>query len=157
MYGAVPPAAVIVLENATFDGATWLPGFATTTPVAQVNEALAVAVVASRTVTVTEEPPAAEGTPETTPVPVLMDSPVGRPVADQVYGEVPPAAAIGSDTEVPVGLDCAPGLVTDSAAAHAGGETKPASSAATHENASSTIARERPWLPRGEPGALRSP
>ncbi|GAB1690151.1 hypothetical protein KRM28CT15_19540 [Krasilnikovia sp. M28-CT-15] len=90
-------------------------------------------------------------------MPALMARPGGRPVADHVYGAVPPAAAIGRDTEIPVGLDWAPGLVTVSAAAHAGGETNPASNAATHVNASSTIARERPRLPPREPGAIRSP
>jgi hypothetical protein len=52
------------------------------------------------------------GVPLSTPVPAASATPGGRPVADQVYGVVPPAAVNVTPTATPVGLLIAPGLVT---------------------------------------------
>jgi hypothetical protein len=46
------------------------------------------------TVTVMFEVPVALGVPVITPVLVLIDSPAGSPLADQVNGATPPAAVI---------------------------------------------------------------
>ena len=46
------------------------------------------------------------------PVEALIDRPAGSPVADQVYGEVPPEALLVRLTAVPTVLDWLPGLVT---------------------------------------------
>jgi len=51
-----------------------------------------VAVIASVTLTTTVDVPAAVGVPEIVPVEELIDRPAGRPVADHVYGVVPPLA-----------------------------------------------------------------
>src|SRR6266516_5988588 len=54
--------------------------------------ALACGLALSRTVAVTEEVPAVLGVPEMTPVDALMLRPGGSPVAEKVYGAVPPEA-----------------------------------------------------------------
>jgi hypothetical protein len=51
---------------------------------------------ASFTVTLAVLVPAAVGVPLITPVEVLIDSPAGRPVADQVNGVVPPVVVTGT-------------------------------------------------------------
>ena len=56
--------------------------------------------------------PAADGVPEIRPVEALIDRPVGRPVAVQVYGAVPPLADICRLFAVPTVPVCEPGLVT---------------------------------------------
>ena len=43
--------------------------------------------------TVTEKLPELVGVPEITPLPPLIPSPAGSPLADQVYGITPPLAA----------------------------------------------------------------
>ena len=49
-------------------------------------------LLASLTVKVTPVVPAAVGVPEMAPVELFKDRPAGRPVAVQVYGDVPPTA-----------------------------------------------------------------
>jgi hypothetical protein len=51
---------------------------------------------ASFTVTFAVLVPAAVGVPPITPVEALIDSPAGRPVADQVKGVVPPVVVTGA-------------------------------------------------------------
>jgi hypothetical protein len=55
-------------------------------------EAISCGLDESRTVTVAVDVPAAVGVPLITPDEELMDNPIARPVADQAYGAVPPAA-----------------------------------------------------------------
>ena len=57
------------------------------------------------TVTVTLLELALVGVPEITPVPAAMTSGVGSPVADQVYGVVPPVAATVAEYALPAGLE----------------------------------------------------
>jgi hypothetical protein len=57
-----------------------------------VNAWVAVACAESVTFTVTEKLPAAPGVPDMTPA-ALIERPLGRPEADQVYGGAPPVAA----------------------------------------------------------------
>jgi hypothetical protein len=57
-----------------------------------VNVWVAVACAGSVTFTVTEKLPEAAGVPDMTPA-ELIERPLGRPEADQVYGGVPPVAA----------------------------------------------------------------
>jgi len=52
-----------------------------------------VGFVESTTVIVTDDEPAAPGMPEITPAGEMARA-AGRPVADQVYGVVPPVAAM---------------------------------------------------------------
>ena len=96
-----------------------MPGLVTVTLVAtaQVNVVVAGSRFASVTVMVTEPVPIVLGVPVITPVVGLMDRPVGRPVADQVYGAVPPAAVTGWVTAAPTVLLRVPGFVTAGAAA----------------------------------------
>ena len=64
-------------------------------------------------VTVTLYVPAVVGVPETVPVDEPIDTPAGRPVADQVYGAVPPDAdSVNEVIAVPTVPDLLPGLVT---------------------------------------------
>jgi hypothetical protein len=68
---------------------------------AMVSERLAVAVIRvgleeSVAVIATVLVAAAVGVPLMTPVVVLMERPAGNPLAAQVYGVVPPAAARGA-------------------------------------------------------------
>ena len=68
------------------------------------NTALAVCgvgVVESLTVTFTLEVPAVDGVPEITPVVGLILSPAGKPVADQVKGDLPPDEAMVAVYAVP--------------------------------------------------------
>ena len=60
----------------------------------------------------TFEVPAVVGVPEIVPVEELIDSPAGRPVADQVYGGVPPLAETVRLTAVPTVPVWLPGLLT---------------------------------------------
>src|SRR3954447_26267059 len=83
-------------------------------PIVQLNDAEPDALVVSRTVTVTDEVLLAVGVPEISPLPALIDSPAGRPVAE--YDSVWPAAEsvawiwrLAAVPTVPVWL---PGLVT---------------------------------------------
>ena len=57
-----------------------------------VNVWVAVACAESVTFRVTEKLPATAGMPDMTPA-ELIERPLGRPDADQVYGGVPPVAA----------------------------------------------------------------
>ena len=59
-----------------------------------VADAVAAGLLVSLTRTVTEELPTADGVPEMAPDPLLMVSPDGNPVADQVYGALPIADAV---------------------------------------------------------------
>jgi hypothetical protein len=97
--------------------ALWLPGLATATVLDTVQENVAepLAPLASVAVTVTEEVPGVVGVPEMVPLDELIESPVGRPVADQV--RVAPdwesvAESVTGVMAVPVTEDLAPGLVT---------------------------------------------
>jgi hypothetical protein len=94
----------MVDETATPVVVFWLPGSATTTAAVtlHVTEMLPVTFFESFAVTVATDAPAAEGAPEIAPVLALMDTPAGRPVADQLYGDLPPVADIVSDTATPV-------------------------------------------------------
>ncbi len=65
----------------------------TAAPTTRLIVLVAVLEFASLTVTCTEEVPAADGVPEITPVDAFRLNPVGKPVADQLYGVVPPEAA----------------------------------------------------------------
>src|SRR5215212_11029548 len=77
-----------------------------------VNDALPVAFAVSRAVTVAVKVPVAVGVPDTTP-PLEMVTPGGRPVADQVYGGVPPLAVTWNDAiGVLTVADLLPGLFT---------------------------------------------
>ena len=66
--------------------ALWLPGSATATVLDTVQENVAepFAPLGSPAVTVTDEVPGVVGVPVMVPVEELIDSPAGRPVADQV-------------------------------------------------------------------------
>jgi hypothetical protein len=57
-----------------------------------VNVWVAVACAESVTFRVTEKLPAAAGVPDMTPA-ELIERPLGRPDADQLYGGAPPVAA----------------------------------------------------------------
>ncbi len=59
-------------------------------------DALSWELVESFTVTFAVLVPEAVGVPLMTPVEALIVSPAGRPVADQVYGVVPPVAVTGA-------------------------------------------------------------
>ena len=83
----------------------------------QLNEALPVRFSVSLAVAVTVTVAAVVGVPEITPVVALRVSPAGRPVADQVYGPVPPVAARVSVVGWPTLACRVPGLVTATAAA----------------------------------------
>jgi hypothetical protein len=64
-------------------------------------------------VTVTLYVPAVVGVPETVPVDEPIVMPGGRPVADQVYGVVPPEAVTVKEViAVPTVPDLLPGLLT---------------------------------------------
>src|SRR5690606_4984193 len=78
------------------------------------NDAEAVAPEESRTVTVTLDVPAVEGVPVMVPVDELIDRPAGRPVAEKVYGVLPPVAPVDTFTAVPTVLVWLPGFVTRS-------------------------------------------
>src|SRR5437762_11725604 len=71
-----------------------------------------VLVALSVTVMFTLHGVAMVGIPEITPVLVLMLRPVGKPVADQVYGPVPPVAVIAVEgyatLTIPAGSDTGP-------------------------------------------------
>ena len=75
--------SVVIGEPVTAD---WCPGLATATVLVTVQENVAEpeAPEPSVAVTVTEEAPGAVGVPEMDPVDELIESPAGRPVADQV-------------------------------------------------------------------------
>src|SRR5436190_5644025 len=77
-------------------------------PTVQVNDAVPEWLALSVAVTVTFEVPAVVAVPEMTPVEELIDRPAGRPVADQVYGAVPPEADSVRFTEPPVVVDWLP-------------------------------------------------
>jgi hypothetical protein len=62
----------------------------------EIEDVLAVAPAASVTVMVTVAEPLADGVPEITP-PLVIDMPAGRPLADHVYGAVPPVAVAVTD------------------------------------------------------------
>jgi hypothetical protein len=59
-------------------------------------DAVSWGLVESFTVTFAVLVPAAVGVPLITPVLALIVSPAGRPVADHVYGVVPPVAVTGA-------------------------------------------------------------
>src|SRR4051794_6164287 len=78
----------------------------------QLKLAEPVALAVSLAVTVELNVPAADGVPEIRPVEELIDRPVGSPVADQVYGAVPPEADICRLLAVPTVPVWLPGLLT---------------------------------------------
>ena len=81
----------------------------------QLNVVLAVAPALSCTVALTVEVPAVVGVPEMTPVDVLRDRPAGSPVAEKVYGGVPPEADSETLVAVPTVPVWLPGLASASA------------------------------------------
>ena len=99
------------------DGGVWLPGLVTDTVLVmfQVKVAEPWAPRLSVAVRVTEKAPAVVGVPETAPVVVLNDSPVGRPDwAHEVMVPPPTTEALGVSVviAVPDTLFWVPGLVT---------------------------------------------
>ena len=62
---------------------------------------------------VTDEVPAVVGVPEMTPVEALSERPAGRPVAEKVYGVVPPDADRVRLTATPTEEVYVPGLASD--------------------------------------------
>src|SRR5579872_3567250 len=74
-------------------------------------------LVESVTVTITLLVPAADGVPEMVPAAGSIVKPLGRPVADQVYGVVPPLAAIGEEYATPAVPPLSEAVVMDSAPA----------------------------------------
>src|SRR2546430_12611330 len=79
-----------------------------------VNVWLAVFCALSRTVAVTEKVPAVVGVPEMTPLDALIDRPAGSPVAEKVYGGVPPEAERVRLVAVPTVPVWLPGLTSAS-------------------------------------------
>ena len=77
---------------------------------------LAVAPLLSLTVAVTVEAPAVVGVPEMTPDVGLTDSPAGSPVAENVYGVVPPDADSVRLAAVPTVAVWLPGFASASGA-----------------------------------------
>ena len=94
-YGAVPPVGATVLEYATPTCPFGSVAVATASAalMTTVYVFCAVPVIASFTVTTTEYVPAAVGVPDNVAVDVLNVRPAGRPVADHVFGAVPPVEA----------------------------------------------------------------
>jgi hypothetical protein len=69
----------------------------------------------TRTFAVNE--PDVVGVPEMIPVSALIDTPGGSPIADQVYGAVPPGVVwFTGETATPTELVCPPGLLTENEA-----------------------------------------
>jgi hypothetical protein len=91
----VPPGrVVVVMESGVTAGAMVTEKVAEAVP--------AVGVAESVTVTMTDdEVPAVVGVPVMAPVDESMLRPAGNPVADQVYGVVPPVAATVAEYAVP--------------------------------------------------------
>ena len=77
-----PEAETVAMADP--DTSDWFPGLlmVTVLVMVQVNEVVAVYAAESVALTVTEEEPAVVGVPEMVPVVPLIDSPVGRPVAE---------------------------------------------------------------------------
>jgi hypothetical protein len=94
-------------------------GLVIVTGVATIQVKLTVPVLpeASLTVTLAVGVATVFGVPVIAPVVALIDNPAARPVADQVYGVVPPLAVKVFDTATPIVVACAPGLVAVGAAA----------------------------------------
>src|SRR5689334_9480487 len=78
----------------------------------QENDALPEWLAESVAVTVTDDVAAVVGVPLMRPDELLIDRPAGRPVADQVYGVVPPDAVTVRLTAVPTVPLWLPGLFT---------------------------------------------
>ncbi|GIM97155.1 hypothetical protein Ato02nite_089480 [Paractinoplanes toevensis] len=77
-----------------------------------VNDAISAAFAVSVAVTVAVKVPAVVAVPDTVPVLLLMLNPVGSPLADHVYGVLPPRAAIVRLAAAPVAVPFVPGFVT---------------------------------------------
>jgi hypothetical protein len=97
LYGVVPPLAVTGPVYALFTvpfGRTEVVMFRPGPVMAMARFAVALncGLDESFTVMAAVLVPAAVGVPLITPVVAFIDSPVGNPVADQLYGVVPPAA-----------------------------------------------------------------
>src|SRR5262245_43988048 len=105
------PRSGIVTSLPLVTGAQPLPGLL----MVQENDVLPVWFAVSRAVAVTEKVPAAVGVPEIRPEEALIDRPAGSPVADQVYGGVPPDAESCRLTAVPTVPVWLPGLLIDGA------------------------------------------
>src|SRR6185437_3046458 len=104
-----------VLPDSKPELVTFWPGLEQPPPVVlmvQLKVVEPLLVPLSCAVTVELKVPAADGVPEIRPVEELIDRPVGRPVADQVYGAVPPLADICRLLAVPTVPVWLPGLVT---------------------------------------------
>ena len=105
-------------EMAVPDRLDWLPGLATDTVLVtvQVKEAWPVKPALSVAVTVTEETPAVVGVPVILPVPELIESPAGSPLAVyELMVAVDEESVALADTvgmAVPETLDWFPGLLT---------------------------------------------
>jgi hypothetical protein len=120
VYGAVPPDAMIVLLYAAPTcpvGSGEAVVIASGAVIVSVNDFCVVwwlGAVESVTVTFTEPELAAVGEPEITP-PELIVKPVGKPVALQVYGAVPPVATNVAEYGLPAGLLGKDAVVIESA------------------------------------------
>ena len=107
VHGAADPVSKPGLPSIWRGGAAAAPAL-----IVQVNDALA--VPAGRVVhgRVRVNVPAVVGVPLMTPVEALIDRPVGRPVAENVYGGVPPLADSVRLTAVPTVPVWLPGLAS---------------------------------------------
>src|SRR5207248_2358134 len=97
---------------------SFCPGLEQPPPVGltvQVNEVLAVAPALSCTVALTVKVPAVVGVPEMTPLDALTARPGGSPVAEKVYGGVPPDADRDRLVAVPTVPVWLPGFASASA------------------------------------------
>jgi hypothetical protein len=98
VYGAVPPVADTVVDvyaaPTVPEGSAAGPMMASVTPTVSEYVLVTTADAVSIAVTTTLKglPVAVVGVPVIVPVPALMLKPAGSPVADQVYGAVPPVA-----------------------------------------------------------------
>ena len=92
--GVQVSVGVVDWPTAWFTGAVKVTVPAAETLRVNVADAVAAGLLVSLTRTVTEELPTADGVPEMAPDPLLMVSPDGNPVADQVYGALPIADAV---------------------------------------------------------------
>jgi hypothetical protein len=111
-------AATDTTPMADPDTSVWSPGLVTDTVfvVVHVSEADPDAPELSVAVSVTEQAQAVVGVPLIVPVVELIDSPAGRPVADQVNDDTPVCESVAESVSgvmvEPVVDDWAPGLVT---------------------------------------------
>jgi len=108
----------VTAETGVPDVPCWVPGLVTVTELVTVHVKVAVPDWPDRSVAVSviEQAHGAVGVPEMVPVEVLIDSPAGRPVADQVNDDTPVWESVAELARVvmaePVTFVLLPGLVT---------------------------------------------